>query len=562
MKDTVGETAANMQELPVEILLRLAREKAHQPWLFQPVDGQILQYTWSEAAEQVGRMTAALRAQGWPPGSRIAISGFNTAHWFLADLAIQMAGYVPVGLYPKQAQKITTYVLEHCDAKAVFLGPMMDGPQFLEAIPDSVLKIRMPYPTAPRGDTDWDTFSTGFEPVRDYTAPDPDALYVLIYTSGTTGHPKGVMLSASNMRWLRAAFNNVAPQLCENERLFSYLPLAHFLERLAVESGSLLWGAEVHFLESMDKLAQQLPQVAPTRFIAVPLVWMRLQAGILQKVPQKRLDFLLSLPVVGRIVRRKLRRAIGLDNARFCLTGAAPIPVTTLEWFRDKLGILIQEGCAPTESGAYGAVNTAEHTRFGSVGKPMSDSGFRLSEEGEIQLKHPGVMLGYYRDPEHTQEVFTEDGWLKTGDKGRLDEDGYLYVIGRVKDIFKTQKGKYVAPAPIESAMARNISIDQLCLVGTQLTQPIMILTLTPHARLQDRQSLERELLADMEAVNQSLEDHEKIAKLYIVSETWNIDSGVMTPTMKVKRDVIENRYGARVREHAHNRGQLIVWSE
>ncbi|WP_242112193.1 AMP-binding protein [Luteimonas aquatica] len=562
MREAADTTTKAPEELPVEILLRLAREKAGQPWLFQPVEGKVLSHTWDEAAAQVGRMAAALRAQGWPPGSRIAISGFNTAHWLLADLAITMAGHVPVGLYPKQAQKITRYVLEHSQARALFLGPMLDGPQFLEAIPEGVLKIRMPYPAAPPGDVEWEAFSGGFEPLRDYPLPAADALYVLIYTSGTTGNPKGVMLTADNLRFLRRAFNNVAPRLCENERLFSYLPLAHFLERLTVANGSLMWGAQVHFLESLDKLAQQLPQVAPTRFFAVPLVWMRLQAGILQKIPQKRLDLLLSLPLAGRLVRRRLRRAIGLDNALFCLSGAAPIPVSTLQWFRDKLGILIQEGCGPTESGAYCSLNLPHDYRFGSIGKPMADAGFKLSEEGEILLKHPGVMPGYYLDPERTRESFTDDGWLRTGDKGRVDEDGFLYIVGRIKDIFKTLKGKYVAPAPIEGAMARNTGIDQLCLMGTQLSQPVMIITLTPHARGRAREALERELLADMDAVNGTLEAHEKIAKLYVARETWSIDNGIMTPTMKVKRDVVEQRYGDWARAHAHEREQPIVWGE
>lgn len=175
-------------------------------------------------------------------------------------------------------------------------------------------------------------------------------------------------------------------------------------------------------------------------------------------------------------------------------------------------------------------------------------------------MKHPGVMAGYYKDPEQTRATFTEDGWLKTGDKGRLDADGYLYISGRLKEIFKTLKGKYVAPAPIELALARNTDIDQLCLVGMNLTQPIMLLTLTAEARAEGRDAVGPGLLADMAGVNQALEDHETIAKLIVVAEEWTIENGFLTPTMKVKRDVIERHYESDIRREAPNRKQLLVW--
>ncbi|MGH8083284.1 MAG: AMP-binding protein [Lysobacter sp.] len=548
------------QALPVEALQQWARLRPTEAWLFQPGGGRVRNWNWREAADEVARMAAALRAQGWEPGSRIAISGLNTAHWVLADLAIQMAGYLPVGLYPKQAAKITRYILEHCRARALFLGPMSDGEDFLAAVPDGIVTIRTPYDTAPAGDYEWDTFARGVQPLQSYRPPAPDKPLLLIYTSGTTGNPKGVLLSASNLRYLRAAFDKVTPTPLDDERLFSYLPLAHFLERLAVEMASLLWGAQVHFLESFDKLGEQLPQVAPTRFMGVPLVWSRLQAGILQKLPQRKLDTLLAIPLLNRLLKRKLRRAIGLDRARFCLTGAAPIPPSTLAWFRDTLGVSIQEGYGPTESGAYCSLNVAGEIRFGSVGRPMPDSGFRLSGEGEIQLRHPGIMMGYYEDPEQSRASFTDDGWLKTGDKGRLDEDGYLYITGRLKDIFKTQKGKYVAPAPIEGALARNTDIDQLCLIGAGLTQPVMLLTLATHAHGKPRAQLESELREELQRVNADLESHEKIARLCIVSESWTIDSGLMTPAMKVRRDVVEQRYGAWVAAGMGDRQEAIAW--
>ncbi|HKY89817.1 MAG TPA: AMP-binding protein [Nevskiaceae bacterium] len=544
---------------PVQILLDHAKATPHELWLSQPVAGRTHTYTWAQAAEMVGRMAAALKAQGWPAGSAVAISGFNTAHWFLADFAIQMAGFVPVGLYPKQAASATRYICEHCEAKAVFLGPMMDGPEFVASLPPGMLKIRLPYPTAPHGDTDWDAFASGHAPLRSYVAPDPDATLTLIYTSGTTGHPKGAMITPRNLAFAATSLLALLPP-GRNERLFSYLPLAHLLERGVVEMASLYWHAEVHFLEKLELMAEQLPKVAPTRFAAVPLVWTRFHSGITAKIPEGRLRLLMKIPILGRLLRRRLLTRLGLQNLRSCFSGAAPLPKATIEFFRDILGIEILEAYGMTENCAYVSCGLPGTTRVGSVGKPHPNAGFRLSDEGEIQVKHPGVMKGYHKDPERTRETFTEDGWLKTGDKGRVDGDGYLYITGRVKDIFKTLKGKYVAPAPIEGAMARNTDIDQLCLVGMNLTQPVMMITLTPGARAKAKADLEAGLLSSLDDVNRGLEEHEKIAKLLVTNDTWSIDNGFMTPTLKVRRNVVEERYGAFIDREAKVRETRLAW--
>lgn len=550
----------NLLKPPVEMLLDHARATPHKSWLFQPVDGVVSTWSWAQAAEQVGRMAAALKAQNWPAGTCVALSGFNNAHWFFADLATQMAGYVPVGLYPKQAAAATTYVLEHCEARAIFLGPMLDGADFSKAIPGSVLKIRLPYPTAPAGDVDWEAFSGSHPPLREAVPRDPDALLTLMYTSGTTGHPKGVMMSWSNLGFSLSAILRLFPAQ-GGERLFSYLPLAHILERGVVEIASLIWGAEVHFLERLELMATSLPQVAPTRFAAVPLVWTRFHAAITAKIPEPKLRRLVRIPILGKLLRKRLLSKMGLQNLRSALSGAAPLPKATVEFFRDVLGVEILEAYGMTENAAYVSCGLPGQTRVGSVGKPHADAGFRLSPEGEIQVKHAAVMTGYYKEPEKSAEAFTDDGWLRTGDKGRLDADGYLYITGRVKDIFKTLKGKYVAPAPIEGALAKNTLIDQLCLVGMNLTQPIMVVTLTAAARAAPRPEIEAQLLATLDAVNPGLEEHEKIAKLLLVPETWSIDNGFMTPTLKVKRNVVEERYRQAIDVEAGRRTTRLAWT-
>lgn len=551
------------QKNPVEMLLQWAKEKPDQPWLFQPINGVWHQTTWAQAEAQVRGMASALRGLGLAPGSAIAISGRNTAHWFLADLAISMAGYVAVGLYPKQSQDAVRYILAHCEAKAVFIGPMPDADDFAQALPAGIIKIAFPYPDVSIPcQYQWDELVKKSEPFSGFTPPKPKDLVTLVYTSGTTGNPKGVMITAENVSFAAQGLVKVMPPK-GTERFFSYLPLAHAFERGAVEMASLYFGAEVHFLENLDKLAEQLKEVAPTRFFGVPLVYGRIQTGLLKKMPQEKLDRLMRIPILSRVVKKKIKAGIGLQNARYLFVGAAPMPVPLLKWF-EKIGIEVLQGYGMTENNIYATANLPGANRHGSVGRAMPGAAMRIYEpddkgDGEIQYKHPSVMAGYYKEPEKTQETFTADGWLRTGDKGRIDGDGYLYITGRVKDIFKTLKGKYVAPAPIEGALSRNTDIDQMCFVGTGLKQPIMIVTLVPGAREKGKDVVMKQLAADMDAVNTHLEPHEEIAKIVVVPETWTIDNGMMTPTMKVKRNEVEKRYLALLEQNAPGRDK-VVW--
>jgi long-chain acyl-CoA synthetase len=537
------------QKNPLQMLFHWADKQPNKAYLFQAVDGQWRSYTFSQVADQVRRMATALKAI-LPPGSKVAISGRNTAHWFMADQAIAAAGMVSIGLYPKQAAEHTRFILEHSESKLVFVGPAPDIGDFIAAIPKGIKTCDFPYPDVPACDYKWDDLVAKHEPIKEQDIPVPkaDDLLTLIYTSGTTGNPKGVMVTYGNMMFCAKGLEQVLPPLATGERFFSYLPLAHAFERGAVELTSLYFGAEVHFLETIDKLAEQLKEVAPTRFFAVPLVYARIQAGVLKKLPQERLEMLTKLPIIRGFIRRKILKGIGLQNARMCFSGAAPLPVPLMEWFRKNLGVELLQGYGMTENSIYATVTRPGHNRIGAVGQEMPGANLKIDNpdakgEGEILFKHPGVMPGYYKEPEKTKETFTADGYLRTGDKGRVDKDGYLYITGRVKDIFKTLKGKYVAPAPIEGAMARNTDIDQLCLVGSGLKQPILVVSPTPGARSKAKDEFEKQLVADIEEVNKPLEDHETIAKAIVVKDLWTIDNGIMTPTMKVKRNEVEKRY-------------------
>jgi long-chain acyl-CoA synthetase len=551
------------QKNPLQMLFHWAGQHPDKPFLYQAINGQWRPYTWGQVADQVARMAAALKAV-LPAGSKVAISGRNTAHWFMADQAISMAGMVSIGLYPKQSEAHTKYILEHSESKLVFIGPAPDIGEFMAAIPQGIKTCSFPYPDVPTCDYAWDELTAKHAPIKDLPSAKPDDLLTLIYTSGTTGNPKGVMITYGNMMFAAKGLQEVLPPAPGGEKFFSYLPLAHAFERGAIELTSLYFDAEVWFLENIDKLAEQLAQVAPTRFFGVPLVYGRIQAGVLKKLPQEKLEKIMRIPIIRGLIRRKILRGAGLHNARMCFSGAAPLPIPLMEWFKKYLGLEILQGYGMTENSIYATVTRPGKNRIGAVGQEMPGANMKIDSpdakgEGEILYKHPGVTPGYYRDEEKTRELFDAQGYLKTGDKGRVDKDGYLFITGRVKDIFKTLKGKYVAPSPIEGSMARNTDIDQLCLVGSGLKQPILIVSPTPAARGKTKEDFEQQLVADMDAVNGSLEDHERIAKAIVVKDSWTIDNGIMTPTMKVKRNEVEKRYHNLLAAHDGTRNR-VVW--
>jgi long-chain acyl-CoA synthetase len=550
-----------MSELPspAQQLLQRAAATPNEPYLHQPHQGQWRQYTWAEVADQTRRMAAALQSLGLPPGSRIGITGVNTAHWFMAEFACQFGGFVSVGLYPKQSEDAVSYIANHSEMKAVFVGPMPDAASMLGALPKDLVRISLPYPGVDKTEHAWDDLVARHKPLAKPAERGPDDLLTLIYTSGTTGNPKGVMMTTRNFQFAIGGMMREMPARPSGEFLLSYLPLAHAFERGAVLASSIYIGAQVYFLESLDKLAQTLQYVRPTRFYGVPLVWTRMQSEILKKLPQKKLDKLMRIPILSGIVKRKLRQGLGFERCWLRVSGAAPMPMPVLQWFQ-RVGLDIFQGYGMTENSIYVSCNMPGKNRLGSVGIPFQDSLIRIAPDGEIQNKHPAVTPGYFRAPDKTAELYTQDGWLRTGDVGRLDANGYLYVTGRVKEIFKTLKGKYVTPAPIEGAFLRNTDIDQLCLVGAGLRQPIMLVSLNVDAQKKARDAVEGELVTTMNQVNESLEDHEKIAKIIVTRDSWTIDNSLMTPTMKVRRNEVEKRFGDIIQKNENNRDKKLIW--
>jgi long-chain acyl-CoA synthetase len=534
--------------------------------LTQPMGGGVTRdYTWAQVGDETRRMAAHLKSQGWAPGSKIAILSKNCAWWLMSDLAIWMAGYVSVPLYPTLAQGTVRQILSHSEARACFVGKLDDWEGMKPGVPADLPCIS--YPLSPadaiRTFEGWDAIIARNAPLKGEVVRDADELATLIYTSGTTGQPKGVMHSFGNFAWaIGRGIDRV--KMTQSDRMLSYLPLAHVVERVLVEHGWLATGMHVFFAESLDTFALDLQRARPTIFFSVPRLWVKFQQGVHHKMPPAKLDRLLSIPFVGGLVRRKVQKALGLDQCRFAAGGAAPMPVPLLAWYR-KLGLPVNEGYGLTENLAVSNLTLAGRNQEGTVGPPYSGVEVRTdAATGEIQMRSPAVMQGYYKEPELTREAFTPDGWLRTGDKGQIDAQGNLRITGRVKDLFKTSKGKYVAPAPIEDKLVMHELVEACVVTGANLGQPLGIVMLNAEAVAQAadaarRVQFEASLGEHLKSINASLDPHEQLKCLVVATTAWTVENDIVTPTFKVKRNRIEDAYSANY-ERWEASGQTIIW--
>ena len=534
--------------------------------LTQPMGGAAVQdFTWAQVGEQVRRMAAYLQAQGWEPGSRVAILSKNCAWWLMSDLAIWMAGYVSVPLYPTLAHDTVRQILTHSEAKACFIGKLDGWEGMKPGVPEGMPCIS--YPLSPadaiKNYKGWDAICAGTQPLQGQPTRGADELATLIYTSGTTGMPKGVMHTFGNFAWaLGAGIQRIA--MNEQDRMLSYLPLAHVVERVLVEHGWLRTGMHVYFAESLDTFAADLQRARPTIFFSVPRLWVKFQQGIHHKMPEQKLHRLLSLPLIGGLVRRKVQKALGLDQCRVAAGGAAPMPLALLEWY-SRLGLHINEGYGMTENLAVSHLTIPGKNQQGSVGPVYDGVEHRIDPQtGEVQMRSPALMLGYYKEPELSSATFTADGWLKTGDKGRIDAQGCLHITGRVKDLFKTAKGKYVAPAPIEDKLGAHEAVEACVVTGANLGQPLGIVMLSAEAAAQAtdagyRSKLEASLQQHLKLINVGLDPHEQLQCIVVVTTPWTVDNDLITPTFKVKRNRIEDVYAANY-ERWENSGKKVIW--
>ncbi len=525
-------------QTPLEKLYHWTEQKPNQTFLRQPFNGEWLHFSWKKSEDEIRRMAAYLRSLNLPPQSKIAIISKNCAHWILSDLAIMMAGHISVPLYPTIPADLIRYCLEHCEAKVAFIGKLDDWKSQRAGLPDDVKGISFPLWTE-EGYENWNDIIAKTEPFTENYIPNGKDISTIIYTSGTTGLPKGVVQTVHSFSYAVCWAFSELDDLTDKERFFSYLPLSHIAERMLVAMGGLYSGGTVSFAESLELFAANLKETKPTIFLAVPRIWTKFQMGILGKMPQSRLNILLKIPIINGIIKKKIKEGLGLDQAKYLLTGAAPLPLVTMLWF-EKIDFLIYEAYAMTENCAYSHLNRKNKRKPGYAGTAMPNCEVRISDDGEILVKSEATMLGYYKEEEKTKETITEDGFLCTGDQGEIDADGYLKITGRLKDIFKTDKGKYVAPAPIELELSKNTFIEQVCVVGANLPQTMALVVLSADAKNEDKNEVAKSLEATMVDVNKLFDKHEKMKKVVVMRDEWTVDNNLLTPTMKVKRNVLE----------------------
>jgi len=568
MAHTPGSTGAKSERLILDYVYDHEAGRAAQVYLTQPTgNGQAIDYTWRQVMDESRRMAAHLQSMGLPPGARVAILSKNCAHFIMAELAIWLGGYTTVAIFPTETAETVGYVLKHSEASALFVGKLDGWPQQKPGVPADLPCIA--FPLAPRTDyPTWDSIVARTAPLTGRVQRGADELSMIVYTSGSTGTPKGAMITFNA---ISCAGEGVAADVRRRVppgtqgRMLSYLPLAHSFERSWVEAQTLVDGnTHLYFAESLDTFVQDLQRARPTFFISVPRLWLKFQQGVFTKVPPAKLERLLKLPIISGLVRKKVLKGLGLDQVMIAGSGSAPIPPELITWYR-KLGLNLFEGYGMTEDCSYSHVSNETAMEPGYVGVPLPGVEVKLSPEGEILIKSPAQFSGYYKQPELTAESFTDDGFFRTGDLGERKPNGLLRLTGRAKELFKTAKGKYVAPVLIENQLNANpvIELSLVSGVGQPATYALVILAETLRPQVSDpavRARVTEELEKLRRDVNSNLAAHEQLQVIVVAREPWSIENGFLTPTMKLKRARIESAIAPQV-DSWYASGQAVHWT-
>jgi long-chain acyl-CoA synthetase len=586
--------------LPALLLQRAGSEPARVALRKQHL-GIWKQYTWAEYAERAAAVGLGLRALGVEPGDRVAVHSLNRPAWALADMGSQGIGAVCVGVYPTSPAGEVEYLLAHSGSKVLVAE---DEEQL-----DKALEVRERLPDLarivvvdPRGvdlsDPQLMTFAEledlgreqgGVREFAQHVAQvEPAEPALIVYTSGTTGPPKGAMLSHANL--LAAARNggrvfDVSP----DDEVLSYLPMCHIAERLISVVDAVAHGYVVNFGDGVDELATDLRAVQPTFFLGVPRVWEKLLATITIRMQDagwlKRANFGFWMGQGRRIARkrwqgrlgpvdavvaalgwlllfRSLRQKIGMRRMRYALSGAAPIAPQVLEFFW-ALGVPVLEGYGQTENTAQATVTPADDVRLGKVGRAVPDCELRIGDDGEILTRGPATFVGYFHDPEATAEAVDADGWLHTGDVGELDDDGFLTITDRMKDIIITAGGKNVSPSEIENALKVSPYVREAIVIGDQRKHLVALigieldtvgawaqqrrLPFTTYADLSSKPEVVELIGGVVTDVNAGLASVEQVKKHALLTKELEHEDGEVTATQKVKRRAIEQAFGDQI---------------
>ena len=538
----------------------------NKTFLRQPFGENWEEYTWGEAGQLARKLATGLKSLGLPEKSHIGLMSKNCREWIIADLAIVMAGYVSVPFFPNLNSSETKVLLNQGDVAALFMGKIEDWDEIKNGIPENMPMITFPHYegfSQINEGFQWFDFINKFEPQTEDYSPNINDVWTIIFTSGTTGAPKGVVLDFEVVQGTWDLFNKDHNPLEINfsgkNSWFSYLPLNHIAERVGVEYTCIKHGGVISFTESLERFSENLKSVQPSIFIGVPRLYTKFQMGIISKFTQKKLDLLTSIPVISYVIKKMIKKALGLSKAKSIISGAAPMLEIQKQWYK-KLGIYITNIYGMTENCAMCTQIPASKTnKKNSVGLPHAGVELKInSENGEIMMSGPFIMKGYYKDKERTDETI-KDGWLFTGDQGRIDEDGYLYITGRVKDTFKTSKGEFIEPLGLEKLFGDIIEFEQTCIVGLGNPQPMLLVVLSEIGQSKDKESLKSTLEERLILINKDLANYKRISTVIIVKDDWNPENEILTPTLKIKRGKVNNKYTAQFNEWNESE-ETVIW--
>ena len=543
-------------------------EEKHKdkPFLRQPFGDEWEVYTWGQVGLMARKLATGLKSLGLPKGSHIGLMSKNCREWIIADLAIIMSGYVSVPFFPNLKSYEIKNLLKFGDVKALFIGKIENWDEIKNGINNEIPVIAFPHykgnSKIDRG-YQWNDFINQFEAQKENYHPNIDDIWTIIFTSGTTGDPKGVVLNFhinqnTDMLYTEE-FNPLGVDFEGNNSFFSYLPMNHIAERIAIEFTSFKNGGMISFTESIETFIKNLSDVQPSVFFGVPRIYTKFQLGILSKFSQKKLDLLLSIPLLSSLIKKKIQKSLGLSNAKVVVSGAAAMQIAQRNWFR-KIGVNITIGYGMTENCAIATQLPGENfDKPGSVGKVQPNVEIRIDEGSEeVLMRGPYVMLGYYNDTETTNNTL-KNGWLHTGDKGKIDADGHLYITGRVKDTFKTSKGEFIDPAKIEALFGQIEYFGQMCVVGLGIPQPIMLVNISDVGKKITKNELIEKLENKLSSVNSKVFNYLRVSTIVICKDEWTPQNEILTPTMKIKRGNVDKMYMGKY-DKWHHSDKKIIW--
>ncbi|MUH96058.1 AMP-binding protein [Aliivibrio fischeri] len=545
-------------QLPHEAMLEWAEKKSHDLFLRQIKNREFTDYSFADVVDKALRLVSALQEMGIKPKDKVALISKNCAEWFITDLALMLGDFVSVPIFPTAGLDTIEHCLTHSESKVLIVGKLDNSEATQQAITNlpNILTIAFDYDSAAKCQYQFEILLATHNPSNFKAEHNDNTLMSIVYTSGTSGLPKGAMLTFGGFSHAsKHLINHIGMQ--QDDRLFSYLPLAHITERVYILGSAFFGGIQTAFPESLDTFIDDVKMHRPTLFISVPRLWTVFQQRIQDKLPQKKLAILLKIPFVSGLIKRKLADGLGLDKARVLGCGSAPVSASLLKWY-ESIGLNITEAWGMTETFAYSTLNHPYRSdKVGSVGAAGPGVELKIADDEEILVRGDSLFAGYYKNDEATAETFNKDGWLHTGDIGSIDSEGFLTIQGRKKDTFKTAKGKFVAPVPIEKRIFDLSNLEMMCLIGSGLPGPILLAV--PHAYPNfDQARYERTALKNLETINDGLESHEKLKGILMIKEPWSIENGILTPTLKIKRHVLEKNY----HEFASNwpQDKKIIW--